>query len=121
MFLKNNAKRLISINSPMVIKKNAEGKVVGATPGKVYDILPAGPSVEVPDDVGMCDYVEALIDCRDLSITDENEDVFNLDDLSKNTKAELETFAEDISAEYPSGSNKATIIEAIEAKLAEDE
>ena len=58
MLLKNNAKRLITIN----------------TVGRSYDILPGlNPSVSVPDEVCKTDYVKALINCGDLIVQVEDD------------------------------------------------
>lgn len=52
MFLKNVAARLITINTP---------------DGKSYDIIPAGPAVEVKGDLGIAqEFVDALIESGDL-------------------------------------------------------
>lgn len=57
MWLKNNAKRLITINAPMT-----EG---GYT--TFYDVKPGdNPAVEVPDELCKSDFVKNLIDTGDL-------------------------------------------------------
>ena len=122
MILKNNSKRLITINSKMNITKHPTTKqVLGATPGKFYNLMPAGPAVEVPDE--MCDtrYVKVLIASGDITAKvevdeDETESSSGLMELQKETLVELAT---EIGVDVHARWNKSEIVTAIEAKQAE--
>lgn len=68
MLLRNNARRLITINAPMT-----EG---GYT--EYYDIKPGeNPAVEVPDHLCDSDFVQALLKSRDLTVEDDLEALRN--------------------------------------------
>lgn len=116
MLLKNNAKRLISINSPHTPIKDVEGKgVIDVVWGKVYELLPAGEAVAVPDELCKTKYVKALIKCGDVVIADmtetppEDED----DGLYAMTVKELQMKAFESGIEVPSNARKDDIIAAI--------
>lgn len=73
MFLKNTVAQLISINTPQKLIKDPEtGKVISAEPGVRYDILPAGPSVDVPDETCETEYVHSLLESGELVVTGES-------------------------------------------------
>lgn len=61
MYLKNNTVCLITLNSPQIVTKDEEGKVVDVQPGESYQLLPAGDAIEVPDVIAKGDYAQALI------------------------------------------------------------
>lgn len=121
MLLKNNSKRLITINEPLDTDKDKEGNIIGATAGAAYNLMPAGPAVSVPDSLCESRYVKALIELGEVLISeDEAEDEEEGDefDLAKMTKAELVAFAEENKIEVNSGDVKATILAAIEEHIA---
>lgn len=72
MFLRNNSKRLIIINHG-VPDKDANGEPI--TVSKPYNVPPGGETVEVPDEACDCDFVQTLLQTRDLV------DVTPLDDV----------------------------------------
>lgn len=114
MLLKNNSRRLITINVPLFkedpkIKKQVFHKYQGTK------ILPGNnPAVEIPDDVCDNKFVKSLIKTGDLLVVlDEDNDGDTDDDLSKKTKDELIAIAEMMGLEAKSSMNKADIISLI--------
>lgn len=78
MYLKNLTAALITINAPhTVLREDPERpeKVTDVVPGKAYDLMPAGPAVEVPDNVAKCDYVRNLHKAGEIEVAKESEPV----------------------------------------------
>lgn len=74
MLLKNTTARLISINTKMKTQMGSDQKIISAEPGKVYDILPAGPAVKVPESHCKGKYVQAHLETGDLIAVDETKE-----------------------------------------------
>lgn len=114
MLLKNNSRRLITINVPLFkedpkTKKQVFHKYQGTQikPGK-------NPAVEIPDEVCKSKFVKSLINSGDLIVVlDEDNDGDTDDDLSKKTKDELIAIAEMMGLEVSSSLKKAEIISLI--------
>lgn len=78
MYLKNLTAALITINAPhTLLREDPERpeKVTEVVPGKAYNLMPAGPAVEVPDDVAKCDYVRGLHKLGEIEVAKEAEPV----------------------------------------------
>ena len=119
MLLKNNSKRLISINEPLDVVKDKDGFVSSAAGGASHDLMPAGEAVNVPDSLCDSKYVKALIDCGAILVTEDDgaegeDDEYNLD---KMTKAELVSFAEENKIEIDDSKRKADVLADIEAAI----
>ena len=108
MLLKNNSKRLITIN----------GALVNGQRIKAYQIkCGLNNSASVPD--ALCDnaFVKALIERGDLTATEEVEEVETTDsDYTEMNKDDLTDYAEALGIDVKSAWTKAEIIEAIEAE-----
>ena len=76
MLLQNKARRLIQINMPQQLIKDEKGKIVNAEAGEKYQLLPAGPAVNVPDTIMDAPvvkrFVEQLIKDGDIVCLDPN-------------------------------------------------
>jgi len=111
MLLRNNSKRLITINGTLDTKN-------GRYP-KAYQIKPGNnPAVEVPDDLCGSSFVKGLIESGDLialtqgaaAPTSEPE---HTDELDAMTKADLQALAETMDIEVAERWTKAQLIDAI--------
>lgn len=113
--LKNNAKRLITLNGPHT-NQTVDGKVVGIKPGDKYDMLPAGGAVEVPKSVADMPYTKALIKTSDVIVVSQDESNGSDDSqFASMTKPELVSLAESMNIEIESRDTKADIIAKIES------
>lgn len=75
MYLKNLTAALITINAPhTVLREDPENekKVTDVVPGEAYDLMPAGPAVEVPDEVAKCNYVRNLHKAGEIEVSKES-------------------------------------------------
>lgn len=117
MLLKNNSKRLITVNVPL-FKKDPKTEKDVFYKYEGTRILPGkNPPVEIPDEVCKNKFVKALIKSNDLSIVlDEDDDGDVDDDLSSKTKDELMEIAKMMELEIPSSSKKADIISLIKGE-----
>ena len=117
MLLKNTARRLITISTPLVTQKDeVTGKIIGATKGECYDVKPAGKSVKVPDALCSTPYVKALLKTGDLIAVDEVEiEEDEPSEFEGMTKADLVEYAELEGVEIKSTMSKSAIIAAIES------
>ncbi len=113
MLLKNNAPRLIVINGPQSIKKDANGKPMNhLMAGPSWKLLPAGPAVDVDDAVVKGDYVQSLIKAGDVSIAGEV-----IDSTAEEVDPELEELREECDLreiKYRSNTTKDTLRKKIE-------
>lgn len=118
MLLKNNSRRLITINKPIFRKDpKTEKEVFHKYQGT--KVLPGNnPPVEFDDDfVKGNKFVQSLIKSNDLSIVlDEDDDNDTDDDLSKKTKNELIDIATIMGLEVESSMKKAEIIDLIQGQ-----
>lgn len=110
MLLRNNSKRLITINGTL---DTANGRYP-----KAYQIKPGNnPAVEVPDDLCESSFVSGLIASGDLialsqavAAPTESE---HTDELDTMTKADLTALAESMGVEVADRWTKAQLIDAI--------
>ena len=107
MKARNNAKRLITFNTNSGDDKK----------NKAYNLMPAGPAVDLPDSVINTKYCKALVDCGDVILegvapTPEisQDDPDGLDGL---TKDELLAKALELGVAVDGRSGEATIIKKI--------
>lgn len=117
MLLKNTAKRLITVSSPLITQKDeVTGKIIGASKGETYDIMPAGKAVKVPDALCSTPYVKALLKTGDLiavaDVVIEEDEPSEFEGMSK---AELAEYAELEGIEVTARMSKSAIIAAIES------
>lgn len=114
--LKNNAKRLITLNGPHTNQKDANGRVIGVKPGDKYDLLPAGAAVDVPQSVADIAYAKALIKTGDIVVVESSSDSDSTSSAYDSmTKNELVEIAESMGIEIESRDTKAQIIDKIES------
>lgn len=104
MLLKNNSRRLITLNEQMIVDRDADGGIVGARYPKKHLIKPASKAVEVPDEFKTVKFVQALIedgsiavigDVVDADIVEETSGADDAFEVFKMSKDELEAFAKE--------------------------
>ena len=109
MLLKNNSKRLITLNIPVEVKEGEKPKHQG------IQIKPGNnPAVEIDEELGKSKFVRALVKSGDLIVVlDEDNDGETEDDLSSKTKVQLIEIAEMMDLEVSLSMNKSEIIALI--------
>lgn len=113
MFYKNNAKRLISINTPATNNTDEKGGITNVIKGVAYKLLPAGPAVEIPDEIAEeSAFLQHLIDTHEVV---EVVDAGAVSDLHKMKKSDLVDYANALKIEFSERDNKLEIIAKIEA------
>lgn len=118
MFLKNNSRRLITVNIPKFKVDPKSGKSIFHKYEGIQIKPGNNPAVEFEDDfVNDSKFIKSLIKSGDLSmVLDEDEDGENEDDLSKKTKAELIEIAVMMGLEVDNSLKKAEIIDLIQGQ-----
>jgi hypothetical protein len=110
--IQNLSARLITLAEPNILKKNDDGKVMHVKSGKRYKLLPAGPDVEVPDEILKSRFVELLVEDDQVKIISEGGEI-DMDNLDASKLKELKAFAEDLGIEFDSNIRKADLINLI--------
>ena len=124
MLLQNKAKRLITINTPFKHHNDpVTGALLNVEKGPRFQILPAGPAVDVPDQYlahsTVKNFIGALVHAGDLAIIGDSE---VLESEPESTPSEydgmpmdelIET-AELMGVTVPDGANEATIISLLD-------
>lgn len=135
MFVKNLAECLITINAPHVVqydktdkngKPKDDSKIVDVQQGKSFQLLPAGPAVEIPDEFVNIEVVsrqlENYIKAGDIQEVSQNQTVnakaddTATGDFSEMSREDLEGMAAAFGIEFDDNTKTLDLIKAIRAK-----
>ncbi len=128
MLLKNLSRRLITINTGYANRKHPEtGDIIKVDFKKTYDLLPAGPAVNVPDKICDTNYVQFLIASGDISAEEAEDPTEEMEELTGNEdnplmdleKEELHAMAVELKIDVKARWNKTQLCNAIKKATAE--